>query len=229
MKILFAFPSGREAGSVRLKHPPLITGAGERAGLAVSERLQCERPGLVLLAGLAGALDPSLRPGSVVLCRQVAAPGRDILEPDRFFTEDVRNGLRTAGSSFVYSKLLTLPEPAGTGAVKLQLWNEHGAGAVDMETYQVAAACAEQRIPWIAVRTIVDTSRQALPRALRGWQQPGDERSAGFSAMRSPWEWPAYARLGLQYRTARKALAEALPAVVRAARQTRIVETLEVL
>ena len=229
MKILFAFPSEREAAAVRLKHPPLITGSGERAGLAVSERLQDERPDLVILAGLAGALDPSLRPGAVVLCRQSAAPGREILDPDRYFTEDVRNELRNAGRSFVYSRLLTLPEPAATADAKLQLWNEHGAGAVDMETYQVAAACEERRVPWIAVRAIVDTSGQALPRGLAQWRQPGDERGAGIDALRAPWQWPAYGRLGLQYRAARKSLSAALPAVVGAARQTRIVETLEVL
>lgn len=229
MKMLFAFPSEREATVVRLKHPPLITGSGERAGLAVAERLAQERPDLVVLAGFAGALDPSLHAGSVVLCRQVVAPGREILDPDRYFTEDVRHALRIAGTSFVYSRLLTLPEPATTTALKLQLWNEHGAGAVDMETYQVAAACAESRIPWITVRSIIDTAGQSLPKALARWRQPGDERGAGTAALRAPWEWPGYGRLGLQYRTARKALSDALPAVVRAARQTRIVESLEVL
>lgn len=229
MRILFTFPSGREAATARLRRPPLICGAGERAGLAVLDRLRQEKPSLVLLAGFSGGLDPSLAAGSVVLCRQVAAPGREVLEPDRLFTEEVRAGLRTGGANFVFSRLLTLPEPAATPASKLALWNEHGAGAVDMESYQVAQACHEARVPWIAVRAVLDTAGQTLPKALGRWRQPGDEAGAGRAALTTPLDWPAYGRLAFQYRAALAALREALPRVVRAARQTRIVETLEVL
>jgi nucleoside phosphorylase len=227
MRVLFVFPSEREAGAVRLRRAPLICDSGPLAGEVMAAEFQESRPDLVLLAGVCGGLDPSLRPGSIILGRQAMAPGEEIVDPDRLLLEEMRGELRASGVPFVYSRLLSVARPVATREQKRDLWNEFGAGGVDMETYWVAKACRAARVNWVAVRAVLDPAQHALPRSLARWEQPGDERAALGSALLRPQEWPAYGRLAVQYRAALTALRRALPHVVRAARSTRTVETLE--
>jgi adenosylhomocysteine nucleosidase len=227
MNVLFVFPSEREASVANFRRAPLVCDSGTLAGDVVAAELSESRPDLVLLSGFCGSLDPSLKPGSLILGRQVIAPGEDVIDPDRLMVEEIRSGLRASGLPFVYSRLLTVPAPAATRAAKRELWNEFGAGGVDMETYWVAEACRKARVNWIAVRAVLDTSSQALPRSLHAWERPGDEALTAAGAIRHPAEWPAYVRLASQYRAARRSLAAALPHVVRAVRDAKTVETLE--
>ena len=226
MKTLLVFPSAREASAVKLRRPPLICGAGDLAGEAVADRLRGEKPGLVLLAGFCGALDPSLVAGDVILGRQVAMEGHDILEPDRFVAEEVRDALHAQGLQFVYSRLLTLEHPAATTDEKRDLWNVHGAGGVDMETYQVAAACKAAGVRWLVVRSVIDTAHQTLPLGLARWRQPGDEGGMLYG-IRRPQDWKKYGTLARQYPTAKRALGQAIPRIIRAAKNAKTVETLD--
>jgi nucleoside phosphorylase len=227
MKVLFVFPSEREAATVSLRRSPLICDAGTLAGEVVAAELEENRPDLVLLAGFCGGLDPSLKPGSIILGRQVVAPGEDVLDPDRLVVEEVRAALRGGGLPFVYSRLLTVARPAASRAEKRDLWNEFGAGGVDMETYWVARACRKARVNWLAVRAVLDPAGHALPATLSAWERPGDEATSAARAVVRPLEWPAYVRLGLQYRAARKAMRTALAHTVSALRTVKTVETLE--
>jgi adenosylhomocysteine nucleosidase len=227
VNVLFVFPSEREASTVNLRRAPLICDAGTLAGEVVAAELAEQRPDLVLLAGFCGALDPSLKAGSIILGRQVIAPGEDVIDPDRLLVEEVRTGLRNSGTPFVYSRLLTIPAPAATRTHKRDLWNEFGAGGVDMETYWVAEACRKARVNWLAVRAVLDSAKQELPRSLHNWERPGDEARTAANAVRHPGEWPGYIRLASQYRAAKRGLATALPHVVRALRNAKTVETLE--
>jgi adenosylhomocysteine nucleosidase len=227
MNILFVFPSEREAASVRLRRSPLICDTGRLAGEVLAAEFTEARPDLVLLTGFCGALDPSLKPGSIILGRHVLAPGEDQIDPDRLVLEEIRKGLRAADVPFIYSRLLTVPAPAATKDEKRLLWNEYGAGGVDMETYWVADACRRARVNWLAVRVVLDTSRQNLPRSLASWEHPGNELATALEACKHPLEWPAYIRLASQYRAARIGLRRALPHVVESVRNARIVETLE--
>ncbi len=229
MRTLLVFPSAREAASVKLRRAPFICGAGEAAGAAMAARLRVDRPGLVLLAGFCGALDPSLAAGSVILGRQVAMPGHDILDPDRFVMEEVRDTLHAQGFPFVFSRLLTLNHAAATPAEKLDLWNVHGAGGVDMESYEIAAACKAAGVRWLVVRSVIDSAHQQLPRALAEWRQPGDEGGALQDAVTRPQDWLRYAQLARHYPAAKRALGLAIPAVVRAAKNAKTVETLDLL
>jgi adenosylhomocysteine nucleosidase len=227
MKILFVFPSEREASVAKLRSAPVIVGSRSYAGDAMREELAESRPSLVLLAGFCGALDPSLKPGSIIVGRHVIAPGEDVIDPDRFLYEEIRSGLRSSGLPFIASRLLTVPYAAATKDEKRELWNEFGAGGVDMETYWVAEACKKARVNWIAIRAVVDPSNEPLPASLASWEAPGDEQSSLKIAAKRPLEWGAYGKLGLHYRAARKSLKAALPHVVRAARNAKTVETLE--
>jgi hypothetical protein len=80
-----------------------------------------------------------------------------------------------------------------------------------METYGVATAAMKHGVAWMAVRVVLDPAGMALPASLAGWHDEADERAVMRTAMRRPFEWPAYVRLALQLRTATKALARSAP------------------
>lgn len=94
----------------------------------------------VILAGLAGALDPSLQVGDVVVDGPVTSP-----------PAGVRLG-----------KILSVDHLVSTPAEKEQLHRETGASAVDMETGAVTAWAERQGLPLWNVRAISDRADQTL-------------------------------------------------------------------
>ncbi len=83
-----------------------------------------------------------------------------------------------------------------------------------METYELAHAADQRQIPWLAIRAVLDPASEALPSSLRGWRSDTDERAVMKEARRRPWEWPAFARLAWQMRTACASLRTALDVVL---------------
>ncbi len=227
MKALLVVPTRREARALHVAHKAFVCGTGEAAYESLRARLQESKPGLLLLAGFCGGLDPSLGAGAIILCRQVAQAGHEILEPDRLLIEEVRKSLNAEAFPFVLSRLLTVSTPAGTRSEKRGLWNEHGAGGVDMETYQVARAAREAGVRWLAVRSVIDPAGQSLPGALREWD--GDDGPAFGRALRNPLAWPGMARLATQFPRASASLRRALPRIVRAANAAKTYETLDLM
>src|SRR5258707_13233585 len=54
----------------------------------------------------------------------------------------------------------------GAVAEKAAAFGETGAVACDMESFHVAEVCAAHNLPFVAVRVIVDTAEDVLPRAV---------------------------------------------------------------
>lgn len=227
MKTLIVTPTSREAAALGPRYRGLICGGGAAAGESVAARIAEEKPDLVVLAGYCGALDPSLHAGSLILCRHALAPGEEPLEPHQGAVERVRHALKDPGRLFVYSRLLTVAKPVASKRRKTDLWNEHGAGGVDMETYGVARACADAGVPWLALRAVLDPAGQTLPKAAAQWAGEADEVEIRKQVLRSPLKWPAYGRLVLELRHANKALHEAFPTVLAAAEDGWQLEPIE--
>jgi adenosylhomocysteine nucleosidase len=225
MKTLLVVPTEREANALGARKA-FVSGAGPAAYDTVRARLAESCPGLVLVAGVCGGLDPSIGAGGVIVARHVIAPGCDVIEPDRFLLDDIRKALHEHTSKFVYSRLLTVDAPLATRDQKRDAWNEHGAGGVDMETYHIARAAREAGVRWLAVRAVVDIASQALPASLADWDAETGDSASLRRAVRRPWEWPAYARLARQFPLAIRSLRATVPLVIRAANAAKSVETL---
>ena len=115
--------------------------------------------------GLAGGLDPLLSAGTIVLPSEVIS--RD---GARFLTS---TGWREQLSAAIAKQrpvaagaLLSSSQPIGAVAEKAAAFRETGAVAVDMESLGVAEVSAAHNLPFIAVRVIVDTAADVLPRAV---------------------------------------------------------------
>jgi adenosylhomocysteine nucleosidase len=110
--------------------------------------LSPETASLIMMAGLAGGLDPGLRVGDIVI-------------------DDASTWLPST-PSLRCLKCHTAPEVVSTVAAKADLFRNSGAGFVDMESATIRETAARLGIPYIGVRAISDGATDAIdPAALQ--------------------------------------------------------------
>jgi adenosylhomocysteine nucleosidase len=164
--------------------------------------LQRQKPELVISAGFAGGLQPILEVGDAVADFQGLAPFSGMTPPA---------GLRIG-------KMETAKEAIETVEAKERLGKETGALAVEMETGIIVGVCREFSVPVIAVRSISDTVRDALPVPLEHWfdvkkQRPRVAGLLGY-LITHPGKIAPFARFVGGLSKARKGLASALGEVI---------------
>jgi 4-hydroxy-3-methylbut-2-enyl diphosphate reductase len=135
--------------------PVRRTGYGPARSAAAAAALAAEGPRPVLVAGVAGALDPALRPGDLVVADEVRRDGAApvVVRTATALAEALRGlGLRVhVGPIYSADALGGARGPAAAGAL-----------AVDLETAWLAPAAGGG--PFAAVRAIVDTPDRPLAR-----------------------------------------------------------------
>ncbi len=147
------------------------TGYGPRRSARAASGLAALRPGLVAVAGVAGAIDPSLRPGDLVVASRVTGGDRDLACPAAPL---LAGELRRAGLRAVTGPVATARRLAWRRGGHAALAGA-GAIAVDLESAPLLAAAAG--LPAVAIRAISDTPDRPLasPRTVAG----------GIAALRS--------------------------------------------
>lgn len=104
----------------------------------------------VLLAGLAGGLDPSLAVGDLILDAPDAEGGVGLR----------RGAIHTAAGI------------VSTPTAKARLFARTGAAAVDMEGLAARSFAKNLNLPFLHLRAISDAATDALDPALLGWVDP---------------------------------------------------------
>jgi hypothetical protein len=121
------------------------------------------------------------------------------------------SGILSAHQVVCGGRLLGCREPLGSTAAKALAFRQTGAVAVDMESFAIAEVAAAERVPFLAVRAIVDTAQDAVPEVALSATRPGqaglDSARVLAALARTPGQLPALIRLGRRYRTASRALA----------------------
>ena len=218
MSLLTVAPTTREARAIGSGCH--VTGTGEAGERALADLLREHKPDTVLIAGLCGGLDPSLRPGDLILAREVLDEAGEGLQPPAMTVTSARRALRNEGPKFVCSRLVTVAKPVATPEAKRDLWNEHGAAGVDMETAAFARVAVEHGASWMALRAVIDPAAVSLPRSLRNWNGESGELSMALGIALRPRDWLAGGRLALALRSALGSLRAGTPIVARVARDT---------
>jgi nucleoside phosphorylase len=139
-----------------------ISGARPDAAERAAERFVAEGARLIVSFGIAGALDPTLRAGDIVLASHVADG------------EASYPCVRLAGQGRAVWRegpVLGSDRLIGDPAEKARL-ARGGALAVDMESHRVARAAAAGGIPVAVLRAVSDTSLQRLPAFVAGAVRP---------------------------------------------------------
>ncbi len=185
-----------------------VSGMGGALAAIAARNLIDAGAAALMSFGLAGGLDPLLSAGTIVLPSEVIS--RD---GARFSTS---TGWRERLSAAIARQrpvaagaLLTSPQPIGAVAEKAAAFRETGAVAVDMESSGVAEVSAAHNLPFIAVRVIVDTAADVLPRAVVAASREGQvniRRLIGGLAA-APLDLIGLIRLARAYRVATRSLA----------------------
>jgi purine-nucleoside phosphorylase len=148
----------------------------------------------IILAGLAGALDPALAIGDIVV--DSASPPLPRFPRGKFYSAD---------------------HLAVTVAEKQRLFRDTGCVAVEMESAIVRALTESMHLPMLHVRAISDAADQTLPPRMMKWiDDVGKPRLAELLADLAvhPRQIPAMIRLGKNSRLALRRLTQAVGVIL---------------
>jgi len=184
-----------------------VSGMGRTAAIAAAGALVEAGATALVSWGLAGGLDPRLRAGTICLPSVVVSRDGATFATDVHWREILAAAI-SRHLRVVSGKLLTSAVAIEDVAAKAAAFAETGAVAVDMESAGVAQIAASKRLPFVAVRAIVDTAGDTLPRAVMAAGTEGRVRLARllFGIVRSPREIAPVMRLAQRYRAAIRAL-----------------------
>lgn len=190
----------------------VVTGMGQAAAGHGARRLVDAGARALISWGMAGGLDPALAAGTLLLPREVASPEGALFLTAADWREHLGSAL-AASHSVCCGKLLTCHTAIGSAADKALAFRQTAAVAVDMESLAVAEVAAKCRLPFLAVRAIVDTAADEVPRALVAAAATGANRVPlgrliGALA-RTPADIVPVLRLARRFRAASRALAAA--------------------
>jgi adenosylhomocysteine nucleosidase len=115
--------------------------------------------------GMAGGLDPSLAAGTLVLATEILAPNGAAIETSRPWRERLSAAVSPHRPA-VLGRLVTSTRAIGSVADKAALFRQTGAAAVDMESFAVAEVARSRNLPFLAVRVIVDSASDTLPKTV---------------------------------------------------------------
>ncbi|HSY08471.1 MAG TPA: hypothetical protein VK820_08035 [Steroidobacteraceae bacterium] len=157
--------------------------------------------------GMAGGLDPALRAGTILIPTEVICE-RGIQFSTASYWREGLSAAVAARRPLASGRLLTSTHAIGAIADKASAFRATGAVAVDMESFAIAEIAAAHRLPFIAVRVIVDTAADALPRAIMAASRTGHLQLRRLMAAMAlaPADLLALIRLARRYQAAGRSL-----------------------
>ena len=182
----------------------LVVQSGPGAARAADGAARAVDGGASLLVswGLAGGLDTTLAPGTVVVPKRVLRVGATPLA----VAPTWHARLTALADEFALEQgdLLTVSAALESAEAKRAAATATHAVAVDMESAAIGAAAAEARVPFVVLRVVVDGAADELPRGAEQWiDEQGNRRLAPtLRAAVSMRQWRPLLTLAQRYRTA---------------------------
>jgi hypothetical protein len=186
----------------------IVSGMGAQAATRAAAALVAAGARNLLSFGLAGALDPALRAGTMLLPDAVTDDTGAVHRTCAAWRERLaaRAG---AGVGPQGGTLLSLEQPLMTSASKSEAWARTHAYAVDLESFAIGSVAMREQIEFAVARVVVDTAVDNLPPSItlatdsRGAVHPTRLLSG---LLRSPADLFALLRLARRYRAAMASL-----------------------
>lgn len=139
-----------------------VSGTGPEHAARASARLLERGVGGLASWGCAAALDPGLRPGDLLLPKQILGADGTRLAADPGWRDRFARVLD--GKVAIRSGILAeSPGLVATVAVKQTMYADTGALALDMESAAVARMAMAAGVPLLAVRAVADSAAMCLP------------------------------------------------------------------
>lgn len=192
-----------------------MLGVGRVAGQRAATLLDAEPAGVLVSLGFAGGLDPSLRPGDLVVASAYHRhDGEAVDDPGpAAHASAVLAGCGVAVSAGV---VLTVDEPLLTPGSKRRARAGSDGLVVDMEGFWVAAAAEARGVPHIGLHCVLDEAGFTLPDfvAAIAADPPRRQWAHALRALKSLGGARDVAVLALRARTAARILRESAGVVV---------------
>ena len=183
-------------------------GGGTPEGAALTAQILVDQGAEALLSfGLAGGLQPGLKPGTILVPAQVITPTT---------TYDCSPTLLSFLGGATTGALLAGQAIAATVAQKAELYQHYKAAAIDLESGAVAQIATRQALPFAVLRAVADPAERRLPpAALIALKDDGSLNIAGLlgSILHRPQQIPALIQIGHDTKAARKTLLARLAAI----------------
>jgi adenosylhomocysteine nucleosidase len=168
--------------------------ASERHGLLT--RIEAAVAGSccgIVSFGVAGGLDPALRPGDQIIASSV------VTDQGRYHTDEAwARALLAALPGSVHGDISGADVPVADPSGKRALRRAHRTVAVDTESHITAAVAARRDIPFAAVRVVLDPAHRCLPPAALVPLRPNgsaDVRAVLGSVRKAPAQVPDLLRI----------------------------------
>jgi adenosylhomocysteine nucleosidase len=202
----------------------VTTGMGMRRSRISSARAMDSLPGIdfLLISGVAGGLRDDLTVGQVVLserlltCRDDDFQPEQTVDPPAEWVSRFVNALESSQTSYAIGPMMTSRRPLTTGADKHRAYLQSGGAiSVDMESAAIALEAERRGLPFVCMRTILDTAGEEVIGA-RLVDQNGRVRplAAAKALITSPRMIIGVGHLLKNLRLATHSLASALEAVL---------------
>jgi adenosylhomocysteine nucleosidase len=175
----------------------VITGMGrERAERATQMVLQSNPLTLLVSLGFAGALNPGLAAGDIILCSGIHCRDGNgnktvsyIRSSDNGIHALLSRRLESESISFHTGEVVSVMQPMQNAEDRAALRQEFNAEIVDMESYWIASIAAQRKVPFLALRAVSDTVDDSFPPIERIVDIEGNllPRKAALHFLSHPW------------------------------------------
>jgi adenosylhomocysteine nucleosidase len=185
-----------------------LSGAGPSAAARCAAVLVEQGVTALISWGCAAALDPTLHPGDLVLPSAIIGADGESLETDTTWRQRLASELASR-LPVNQGTLLESRHIVSLAAEKRTLFANTGAVALDMESAAAARAAFSCKLPFLAVRSIVDPAHIDIPPSIASaFDEHGVlhvPKMLGKAALR-PIDFLGILRLGRDFGTAMKTL-----------------------
>jgi adenosylhomocysteine nucleosidase len=204
-----------------------LTGEGARNARRGADALlsATPTPGLLVVLGMAGALDPQLRPTDLVIGARVLRDHQAPLQIGEGLLASVENELgAVTGWVATVDRIVSSAQEKKALRHHCTRWlpkDTSGPGLVDLESRFFVEPAEQMGVPWIVLRTVSDTAWEELPAFL---EHARDEtgaiarRRVLLHAAGRPGRWADLVRLGSRSWRCSRVLAQALDRLLVTAR-----------
>jgi hopanoid-associated phosphorylase len=154
--------------------------------------------------GVAGGLDPQLKPGTCIIGSEVITE-RGRMPTDHQWSQRLLQALPDP----VHGALVGVGAPVADAHSKRALHLKTGAVAVDMESHVVADVAATHGLPMAAIRVITDPAKRSIPNVALAAMRPNgtvDVLAVMRSLLQKPRDVVALMQIALDARAARATL-----------------------
>ena len=183
-------------------------GQGPQKASDAAKRLVAKKCDLLISWGVAGALDPALKNGDLIVSNHsISEKGQEIRSRKntaKYYIDRLENVVPVTSG-----KIVTVREVATSAKKKKSLFQRYKADIVDMESHSIAEVAEESGTDFLFVRAVTDEASHDLPKSFiecaDEFGTPKPLKILGVICLQ-PYKIRSFFRLGAEFRTSLKTL-----------------------